>query len=547
VVRRDNGNWSVVCAPQEYRLPSAPLDIRASTIDADLIVLLSPLAHRHRKLLRDQFVEGQNGAKLLLADPAMTARGALFASRRIERNIPHYLDRLDQISLVVSRGNEPAFEHLIPENATVPGNREYVSAPITSMKWPAGMTEANFYVRKGAKEIRHWRTQQIKAPQRAERLEVRLRQMPAQGWAKLSITSPDWDELRRSPIQLDWESLQVDPRSEAEILTSLERPRPIVPQRVRYAAHVSLWDGSARGRPGILAALMDLKSEPSTDLEPLANAIRASFQVPAAGSGVGPFETVYPVGTDGDLPDEIGEADTQRFEDVIERIATNLLLTVRGKGGQFANNHALLCLTWVFARCPENVQQEMIAALDAIISGGEHALLVPRAAPRVVVHGLGRVVIDREILRVVIPKLYSDIKRPNFIAALSSVLSRPEATPMVLSDGDVEAIAEGALDVFRQLRCESKFGTNFKYALMVVAGLLRVRERDPWALLVGHSDLAGLWVDELLGVQAQIQSMPESIANETKKLQIIGELIRLLSGAGGRPDILTIMDAMPEA
>jgi hypothetical protein len=545
VVRRDNGNWSMVRAPQEYHLPGMPLDLGDSTANADLVVLLSPLAARHRELLGGRLADKLDGVKLLLADPAAAARGALFASRRIERNIPHYLDRLDQISLVVLRKDGPVFEDLIPANATVPGNREYLSAPITSMVWPAGMAEANFYIRKGSTEIRHWTTPPVEVPLKSERLEVHLRQMPAQGWAKLSITSPDWDVLRREPIHLDWGVLPIDPRTEAEILASLERPRPVVPQRVRYAAHLGLWDGSLR-YPGVRAALQTFKIESPSSLKVLTDSIRASFRVEVAGSGQRLYKTVYPVGTDGELPGNLDEAIQQQFDDAINRVTKSLLQAIRRQSPRLDNNLALLCLSWIFARCPLDVQHEMVAALNAIRSGGQHPLLAPRQSARVVVHGLGRVVTDREMVRTLMPKFYTDIGRPNFLAALSSLLSRPAATPSVLSDADVETIAERTLQVLRGLRSESNFGSNFKYALMVVAGLLRVRERDPWALLADRSELAHSLVEELSAILARIRNMPRAIKNETQKLQIIRELIPLLSGEGGSPDILIIMDAMPD-
>lgn len=445
----------------------------------------------------------------------------------------------------IMRHDGPAFEDLIPTNETVPGNREYISAPITSMVWTAGMSDVQFYVRKGPSEIRRWVTQTQAAPERNERLEIHLRQMPAQGWAKLSITSPDWDALRRAPIHLDWGALSVDPRSEEEILATLEPPRPVIPQRVHYTAHAGLWDGSLR-HPGIRAVLQSFTMDVPSSLKILADSISASFRVEVPGSGERLFKTVYPVGTDGELPDTLDEAVQRQFDDVINRVTKSLLEAIKRRSPILDNNHAIRCLSWIFARCPLDVQHEMVAALDAIRSSRPHPLLVPRQSARVVVHGLGRVVTERELIRTLIPKLYADIGRPNFLAALSSLLSRPQATPLALSDADVAAIAERIIQVFRQLRSGSNFGPNFKYALMVVAGLLRVRERDPWALLADRSELAQSLVEELSAVLAQVRSMPRSISNEAQKLEILSALIPLLMGEGGSPDILTIMDAMPD-
>jgi hypothetical protein len=73
-----------------------------------------------------------------------------------------------------------------------------------------------------------------------------------------------------------------------------------------------------------------------------------------------------------------------------------------------------------------------------------------------------------------------------------------------------------------------------------------VRERDPWALLADRSELAHSLVEELSAVLARIRNMPRAIKNERQKPQIVRELIQLLSGEGGSPDILMIMDAMSD-
>ena len=172
IVRRINSNWLKLRTPTDFVLPDLADGIAELSIEADQVVLLSPLAERHRNLFGLGFAACDAGRPIIVAHPDTAARGALFAARRMEHGIPHYLDQLDQISLIVMRGDQPVFEDLIPTNAIVPGNREYVSNLITSMLWTAGMAEANFYIRKGPREIRHWLTPPQTAPARNEGLEI---------------------------------------------------------------------------------------------------------------------------------------------------------------------------------------------------------------------------------------------------------------------------------------------------------------------------------------------------------------------------------------
>lgn len=533
VVRRDNGNWILLHPPSDFCLPDLTCDCQQLCADSDLVLVMSPLASRHHAWLTG-CLSGLD-AQVQVVEPAAAARGALRAARRIERGIPHYLDRLDQVSLAVLRPSGPVFEDLIPPGATVPGNREYVSDPITSMVWTEGMATAQFFIRKGEREIRHWVTPEITAPVHNQHLEVRLRQMPAQGWAKLAVTAPDWDELRRAPIRLDWAALEIDPRSAAEILAELEGPRPVVPERVRYHTHIGLWDGSLR-RPGLGAILQALNADDPTSLKRLADTLTTGYRI-AAG------QLVFPVGTDGDLPDSLDAASAQQFGDTIDRLSARLLHDV-ARGKTQADNHALRCLTWIFALCPGAVKNELAVALHCIQSGQSHPLLGPVAASRVVVHGLGRVATDPAMLRALIPHLSANLGQPNFLAALSSLLSRPEATPRILAELGVAAIADRVTGVFRTLHAADSFEVDLKYALLAVAGLLRVRERDPWALVADRSAEAKRLSDVVTDVADRIESRRRSIRNPEVKLEMARELIELLSGAGGRPDILAIMDEM---
>lgn len=469
IVRRSDmtGSWTAVRAPTSYSVPISQIDLGSAASAADLIVFSTPLAERHRQRFVDALSAKVGKERLHVAEPASAARGALIAGRRIERGIPHYLDRLDQISLAVSRRTGPTFEDLIPPNATVPGNREYVSAPITSMVWPAGMKHAHFYI------------------------------------------------------------------------ATFERPRPVVPQRVRYRPHIGLWDGSLR-IPGVATALRGMNLRIPDTLRRLADAVSASYRLDG-------LTVVYAVGTDGDFPDELDEPTRSRFLSIIHRLSEDLLRTIKRRYA-VENNHALRCLTWVFALCPDDVKEELVRALISIQTNQNppHPFLTVQGSRRVVVHGLGRAATDPDMLRNIIPRLYEDLDRPNILAALSSVLARPEASPTVLTDNDVTRIARRITGILGDQRNQRKFGVSFKYALMVVAGLLRVRERDPWALIASESADARALVEVLQDILVAIRNMPGAIPNEAEKLRITQELISLLSGEGGRPDILTMMDGLAE-
>ena len=508
------------------------------SVEADKVVLLSPLAERHRILLGSGLAAGGNSRPIVIARPDTAARGALFASRRMERGIPHYLDRLDQISLIVMRGDQPSFEDLISTNAIVPGNREYVSKPITSMLWTAGMAEVHFYIRKGPTEIRHWVTPAQVPPGRNERLEIQLRQMPAQGWARLAVTAADWEPLRRAPILLDWSALDVDARTEAELLASLERPRPAVPQRVHYAAHIGLWDGSLR-QPGLRRALEQFRPGRPDAVATLAAAVAASFRR-SASHPEGPLGPFYAIGTDGELPEELDSASRRLFFQAVQRIGDGLLSALKSSANPSENNHALRFLTWIFAACPEGVKAAVALAFESILRGTPHPFLRPQGGATVVVHGLGRIITDKDALRRLILLMCDQPLEKRLLAPLAALLSRPLAAPKVLAALDVEAIATNLRGVLQSQAQATTFGSGYKYALMVVAGLLRVREEHPWALTKDQS-AAAIGLAEDLRVTA-VELLCNSTTGTLQKHGMTMALINYLETDTGRPDILTAMD-----
>ena len=526
VLRRDNGNWVSPRAPSDFILPEPACDPRPACAGADLLLVLTPLARRHQCWLARYL--SILGVPILMADPASAARGALRAARRIDRGIPHYLDRLDQISLAVLRGGVPVFEDLIPRGATVPGNREYISDPITSMSWTEGMTTARFYLRKGEHEIRHWVTRETIPPSRNERLEVRLRQMPAQGWARLTVTAPDWDVLRRDPIRLDWSALEIDPRRAEDILAALQGPPPVVPRRVRHQPDIGLWDGSLV-QPGLSTILRQVDLANPAQLKRLADTLSRRYKVETGA-------IVYPVGTDGDLPESLDPESQRLFDLTIDRIAKRLLGDIARDVSQ-SNNQALRCLTWTFARCPDGIGSELQIAARCILADTPHPLLAPVASRTVVMQGLGRVISKADAIDAFIPFLSENLDRPNFLPALAFILSRPASAPQVLVAADLGKITDRLIAALRDLVGARNLHVKLQYALMAIAGLLRVREHDAWALVADRSAQARELVELLTEVHDYLGE-----PRYTSKRTVTCDLIKLLTSTGGRPDILTVMN-----
>jgi hypothetical protein len=543
VIRRDNGTWTLVQPPTAFGLPSAALSAVPTLPAADLVLLYSPLAPRHRERFAAWL--GLPGGTLHVMALEAPALGAQLALRRIARGIPHYLDRLDQVSLAVLGASGPVFEDLIPPEATVPGDREYVSKPITSMVWPADMKTAQFFVRKGDREIRTWMTPELPAPEKNQRLDIRLRQKPAQGWANLLITAPEWEELRRAPIRLEWSALQVDPRTADEVLESLRGPPPVVPAAVHYPPELGLWDGSLR-RPGMRTLLIQAGQGQPGSLRALANALGSPYTRPGP-DGAWTMRS-YAVGTDGRLPPSLDAQTVQLFKDTIGKIADDLM-RCRQLGEVPANNDALRCLTWCFAQCPPVIIQELAAVIRLHEQGAAHPWLQPDRAVVVVFQGIGRAATDRALLLEMIPRLADGSTNRDRLGALAAMLSRPAATPAVLHELDRPDVPELAMRMaatLGTLQRQHMFGIHLKYALLAVGGLLRVRLLKKWALVAELSPPAARLADQLDAIAKWLADHPAAVAGAAKKRESAEAISQILRAKGGRPDILISVEALPD-
>lgn len=186
----------------------------------------------------------------------------------------------------------------------------------------------------------------------------------------------------------------------------------------------------------------------------------------------------------------------------------------------------------------------VIAAFEAVLTGADRPLLRPRSGRTLVIHGLGRIIAAGDLIRKLLPLLCARLPATDLLAPLASMLSRPKATPNVLAELDVEQIADGLLPVLQTQREAGTFGVDYKYLLMILGGLLRVRERDPWALTHDNSRAARAIITELKAAVQELVGTSARIQAADQKMKTTEDLIQHLETNEGRPDLLTRIDAI---
>ncbi|MDA9478904.1 hypothetical protein XI03_31345 [Bradyrhizobium sp. CCBAU 65884] len=536
ILRLNNGNWIEIIAPE-----IAEGDIFSNTDsgrDLDFGIsetisstfLLTPLAAPFASVLSRRLQAFFPNMTILDWDAA--ARGSLRAGRLIERGLPHYFDRLTPISLAVMKRDEPQFDDLIGSKATLPANREYVSPPYRDLKWIAGKHNIEFYVLKGDDEIRFWSVHLNEAPKRDVGVELRIRQTPGQSWAKLSLTSPEWEPLQRAPIFLDWTKLDPINASPEEILEKLRTPPPTIPIRIVEPPSIEFWTGSDRLK-GMNSALAQMHRTGGYNLSVLAPLLSRTLRDPST------QVHLRPIGTDGILPNELSEQAQRCLAAALEECAKQIANASRHP---LSDNGPVRCLTWTFTLCPTSIQDMIVEALEADLNQGEHPLLVPRSARKVLIQGAGRAVTSIPRLRRVLHSLVSRPANADTMNALAMILARREEAPRALTAAVVEKIVDLASNELVYLTEKLSFQTRFKNALSATAGLFRYREVEPFALLAGRDAAAQKLRDNLEKAQTILERRRNRVPRFDEKLGLISSIRDFLDGAGDPAILVRIED-----
>jgi hypothetical protein len=379
------------------------------------------------------------------------------------------------------------------------------------------------------------------APARSERLELRLRQTPAQGWARLLLSAVSWDALRDAPIELDWSALEIETRSEAEIIEQHRRPRPTVPERFEMPSEIGLWDGSLV-QPGLSYLLEKYCPTDPITLKKLALAVRTPSRGPFGDRFATPR---YAISSNGTLPDGLNQRIRERFQNVVQDVSAQCLKTMVRGAPPLGSNDALLFLTWVFSACPSEIQNELIQALKCENKKIIHPFLVPGMAWKVVRYGVGRAVGFTEAFSPLLIDLLNLLPAISAIPALSIILSRSTAAPKVLADHSefLDEFATNIAKTFDAITHSGKFTVTYTELLKIVTGLLRVRECRPWALMTEHSAGALNLSMSIQSAVAEMKTTSSGGGRHHKKIQLSEKVIQLLETDGGVPNLLALIEA----
>ncbi|WP_269584036.1 hypothetical protein [Roseibium sp. Sym1] len=219
-----------------------------------------------------------------------------------------------------------------------------------------------------------------------------------------------------------------------------------------------------------------------------------------------------------------------------------MLEVSRGDSPPFENNSALLCLGWATGFCSEELQSTLLDALQADVHQKAHPLLNALASARTIVRGAARITSSAEKLRLLFELLVERRQNADTRGALCDALSRRKNAPKALSHALAGRIAQDTVENIARLIETRSFEVDLKYTLLILTGLLRYREVEPWFLTPEQPGHGRVIQEKLVKLRGAVFRRRSSVRQGSQKVEIIDNLLEYIEGTGGDPNLLRILE-----
>jgi hypothetical protein len=436
---------------------------------------------------------------------------AVYQSRQLSDRLT-YFDHLPQLQLAVRRGTTPDFLDLIDRNARVEGGKIYEETRNLGLSVHPGTTELEFYLcREGSAKPRHIHEGLGDRISEAVPIQLRIRQQPAQGTARLTLLPAD-DTRNFSPVELHWERMVEEDLSKAEILEKLQQEPtespPIQPQHCHpllwtvqldsvnasLEQHVQMLASQLSAEPIAIDRLASLFAEVSILLT------RRTSPAMLTGGKISDRKLYRAISTDGDLPPtgvDLSISVIELFN--VCMLEIDALVKDQDFGHRKFRNALVRFGGWCFLLCPESIRLHLI---DTARNG-----TIPEK--NIYYRAMGKTFSSApefqaffELFERKLTPKNSDLKLYE-IEGLFYLFSIREAAPIALTDNQAHMFANKLLDRVEYCIRTGKLSRLVNVCVKAYAGLMRYRlvrpdfmsSEDPW-LGVRQADVFSRLVKE---------------------------------------------------
>lgn len=524
LLRSKNGLWREFTPPPNLEIPELDfshdnLQVFTQLNSCDLLVFETFTEGRLRSRIHAT-IENVFGRDVeLLCDDAV-AKAALFAADRYARDIPIYFDYLPQISTIVQTGLEPTNFDLIDQSETLKAGTVYRSKKPAILGTQAGQKEIDIYLKKeGDPKPRQAKIKLPVAATSTHSVSVYVEQTPAQGRAAIQINAVDVGVSQT----IDFQASEILDVTWNELLEEIQIGSVPVPERMVVPARIENWEeGYQQGLASIIRQEIQ-KEKPNW----------YAFDSKINGA----------ISSDGELPDAI---DRQTNHD-LDLLTKKALEHFRGRldGSVRADNTSLKFLTWQYKRCPKQVCLDLLDLWKHFgDSDFRHPLKRTYQSWVLIFQGVGRAANDHEVEEKALLELVRQPVETWFwraqTACASFLLIRSKTAHLFLDERLVYLLIERI-----KIEFSENFRTNynrFKYTPLLLAGLLRYREKMPVFLVVDKDPVALEILKLIHETKEDLVDVRNGEAisdfNREKYLYWLSEIEKYIKCEGGNPKLL---------
>ena len=592
VFQRDDGTWF-----ENEHWPKVNEDLRNELMEhargdirflkdqitaGDIVLIESPETDRGilttswsswyaRKITEFKGIVPDEVIELLAEDAAI---GACEYVARICKGLPTYFDHIYGIEIAALNedGESHAFIPLFPEVTRLPGNTVFKRRLEGRFAVQAGSQTLSFHLwrQDDPDHVRTSKTDLDASPRDRVPIALEVTQRPVSGYAKIEILPKIDGALGAQRIVLDWENMDIDAKSRAQVITELDGTLPkSFPNHLPTITHFVAWE-NVDPRPAMRSYL----STPvlSSSFERAASDLRVAISRRVSNPryfNVDIDHPVYLFDSNGDVPPRIPGHRNGDPADLVTKVRAKITADIEALGGERvwrsragmpqAMSDLFLAGCWMYAGAPE-------ACLAYLRDVFERRAEIGRR-----VESSGRVVSSDDDIKRALKWLMDRLRQKvtakttklqiaRELKAVSTIIQYRENSYGCLNSKDAVDLANFALiNLSAQLSAKDTNGRpkdlkfSFLFSATVFLLALRYRKKDSRFLEppAKEEEPSPIFSEALRTLKDTLETIKDDLRRRRRAIhrlapEVISNAIEFLQKTGGNPDIIVAI-SMAEA
>jgi hypothetical protein len=501
--------------------------------------------------------------------PQTAALGACEYVARIANGLPSYFDHIYGIEIAALNedGESHDFIPLFPGATRVPGNQEFKRRLEGRFAVQPGSHSLSFHLwrQDDPDRVRRSKTELDSSSIDLLPIALEVTQRPVSGYATVEVIPKTDGALGARRVLLDWEQMEVDTKSRAEVVAELDRDLPTAyPNHLPTVAHPIAWEViDVKRAMRLFLSTPVVSSSLDYAAEGLLTAIRRRVSSPQR-FGVDVKQPVYLFDSNGAVPLGIPRDQHGGLTDLVSKVRTKLTNDIQALGGSRmwrssagmsrVMSNLFLAGCWMYAGAPSICVDYMRDVFRGSAAIGRRVETVGRVVSSDSdVQAALNWLMDR--LRSRVSGGGSRLQITRELKAVSSIIQYRENSYRFLTARDARDLVRFALqNLTEQLNAvgargrpkDLKFSFLFSATVFLLALRYRKKDRNFLNPPAKGEKIDKDYSDALRILQNALRTVRNDVRNRRRDVHrlapgVISDAIEFLQKTGGNPDILIVI------